>query len=100
MTDPFFRIRPSKRSNPEARTTLDSVHQHYLSKAKDVHEQVATLKGQYSNLQEQYNASQNDIDRFRLEQEIKQIKAKIESVDENGGVFNYYLQNGELLFQY
>ena len=100
MTDPFFRIRPSKRSNPEARTTLDSVHQHYLSKAKDVHEQVATLKGQYSNLQEQYNASQNDIERFRLEQEIKQIKAKIESVDENGGVFNYYLQNGELLFQY
>jgi DNA-directed RNA polymerase subunit RPC12/RpoP len=100
MTDPFFRIRPSKRSNPEARTTLDSVHQHYLSKAKDVHEQVATLKGQYSSLQEQYNMSQNDIERFRLEQEIKQIKAKIESVDENGGVFNYYLQNGELLFQY
>lgn len=100
MTDPFFRIRPSKRSNPEARTTLDSVHQHYLSKAKDVHEQVARLKGQYSNLQEQYNTSQNDIERFRLEQEIKQIRAKIESVDENGGVFNYYLQNGELLFQY
>ena len=100
MTDPFFRIRPSKRSNPEARTTLDSVHQHYLSKAKDVHEQVATLKGHYVSLQEQYNMSQNDIERFRLEQEIKQIKAKIESVDENGGVFNYYLQNGELLFQY
>jgi DNA-directed RNA polymerase subunit RPC12/RpoP len=100
MTDPFFRIRPSKRSNPEARTTLDSVHQHYLSKAKDVHEQVMILKDAYSNLQKQYNMSQDDIERFRLEQEIKDIKTKMDSIDETGGVFNYYLQNGELLFQY
>jgi DNA-directed RNA polymerase subunit RPC12/RpoP len=100
MTDPFFRIRPSKRSNPEARTTLDSVHQHYLSKAKDVHEQVMILKDAYSNLQKQYNMSQDDIERFRLEQEIKDVKTKMDSIDETGGVFNYYLQNGELLFQY
>lgn len=100
MTDPFFRIRPSKRSNPEARTTLDSVHQHYLSKAKDVHEQVTILKDAYSNLQKQYNTTQDDIERFRLEQEIKEVKGKMDAIDENGGVFNYYLQNGELLFQY
>lgn len=100
MTDPFFRIRPSKRSNPEARTTLDSVHQHYLSKAKDVHEQVAMLKEEYSRLQKQYNTSQDDIEHFRLEQEMKEVKAKMDTIDENGGVFNYYLQNGELLFQY
>ena len=100
MTDPFFRIRPSKRSNPEARTTLDSVHQHYLSKAKDVHEQVTILKDAYSNLQKQYNTTQDDIERFRLEQEIKEVKGKMDTIDENGGVFNYYLQNGELLFQY
>jgi len=100
MTDPFFRIRPSKRSNPEARTTLDSVHQHYLSKAKDVHEQLTILKDAYSNLQKQYNTTQDDIERFRLEQEIKDVKSKMDTIDENGGVFNYYLQNGELLFQY
>ena len=93
MTDPFFRIRPSKRSNPEARTTLDSVHQHYLSKAKDVHEQVTILKDAYSNLQKQYNTTQDDIERFRLEQEIKEVKGKMDTIDENGGVFNYYIKN-------
>lgn len=100
MTDPFFKIRPSKRSNPEARTTLDSVHQHYLSKAKDVHEQIMILKDLYSNLQTQYNTTEDDIEHFRLEQEIKEVKGKMDAIDENGGVFNYYLQNGELLFQY
>ena len=44
--------------------------------------------------------SQDDIERFRLEQEIKDVKTKMDSIDETGGVFNYYLQNGELLFQY
>lgn len=100
MTDPFFKIRPSKRSNPEARTTLDSVHQHYLSKAKDVHEQIMILKDLYSNLQTQYNTTEDDIEHFRLEQEMKEVKGKMDAIDQSGGVFNYYLQNGELLFQY
>jgi DNA-directed RNA polymerase subunit RPC12/RpoP len=100
MSDPFFKIRPSKRSNPEARTTLDTVHQHYLSKVKDTSEQVSTLKDTYSNLMASYKTEQNDIERYRIEQELKATKVKLDATDEKGAVFDYYLQTGDLLFQY
>ena len=100
MSDPFFKIRPSKRSNPEARTTLDTVHQHYLSKVKDTSEQVSTLKETYSNLMNSYKAEQNDIERYRIEQELKSTKVKLDATDEKAAVFDYYLQTGDLLFQY
>jgi len=100
MSDPFFKIRPSKRSNPEARTTLDTVHQHYLSKVKDTNEQVSTLKNSYSTLVGTYRVEQCDVERYRLEQEIKTVKAELDTKDEKGAVFDYYLQTGDLLFQY
>ena len=100
MSDPFFKIRPSKRSNPEARTTLDTVHQHYLSKVKDTSEQVSTLKETYSNLMNSYKAEQNDIERYRIEQDLKSTKVKLDATDEKAAVFDYYLQTGDLLFQY
>lgn len=100
MSDPFFKIRPSKRSNPEARTTLDTVHQHYLSKVKDTGEQVSTLKNSYSTLVGTYRVEQSDVERYRLEQEIKTVKAELDTKDEKGAVFDYYLQTGDLLFQY
>ena len=100
MTDPFFKIRPSKRSNPEARTTLDTVHQHYLSKAKDTGDQVAIWKQHHKELTALYNNEKNDIERYRIEQDIKEVKAQIDTTDQKNAVFDYFLQTGDLLFQY
>jgi len=100
MSDPFFKIRPSKRSNPEARTTLDTVHQHYISKIKDIGEQVATWKGHHKELTGEYSKETNDIERYRLEQDMKEVKAKIDGVDQKSAIYDYFLQTGDLLFQY
>ena len=100
MTDPFFKIRPSKRSNPEARTTLDTVHQHYLSKAKDTGDQVAIWKAHYNELINLYNNQKNDLERYRIEQDIKEVKAKIDATDQKNAVFDYFLHAGDLLFEY
>lgn len=100
MTDPFFKIRPSKRSNPEARTTLDTVHQHYLTKAKDVGDQVADWNRQYGSLLSEYQVETDDIERYRMEQELKTIKGKVDSSDHANALFDYFLDTGDLLFQY
>ena len=100
MNDPFFKIRPSKRSNPEARTTLDTVHQHYLAKIKDSSENGAILKAKYNELCGDYKKEQGDVERYQIEQEIKETREKLDSIDEKGAVFDYYLQTGDLLFQY
>jgi hypothetical protein len=100
MSDPFFKIRPSKRSNPEARTTLDTVHQHYLSKAKDIGEQLSTLEDKHESLINTYNDEVNDIERYRLENNIKEVKDKINAIDKKNAIFDYFLDTGDLLFQY
>jgi hypothetical protein len=100
MTDPFFKIRPSKRSNPEARTTLDTVHQHYLTKVKDSGEVINTMREKCMDLAEEYKKDHTDIERYRIEQEMKDVRNKLETMDEKGSVFDYYLQAGDLLFQY
>ena len=100
MTDPFFKIRPSKRSNPESRTTLDTVHQHNLTKIKDIGEQITTWKQHHKELVGQYRAETDDIERYKLEQEIKIAQDKLESTDEKTAMFDYFLENGDLLFQY
>jgi len=100
MSDPFFKIRPSKRSNPEARTTLDTVHQHYLSKIKDVGEQITVWKDQQQTIQEKLNQETEEMQRYRFEQDIKEIQQKINHVDKKDAMFDYFLQTGDLLFQY
>ena len=100
MNDPFFKIRPSKRSNPEARTTLDTVHQHYLTKIKDSTENVHMLRNKQTALTGEYKKEHTDIERYQIEQELKETSEKLESIDEKGAVFDYYLQTGDLLFQY
>ena len=100
MTDPFFKIRPSKRSNPESRTTLDTVHQHYLTKAKDIGDQVSDWTTQHATLLSHYTVETDDIERYRMEQELKVLKGKIDSTDHTNTLFDYFLDTGDLLFQY
>ena len=100
MSDPFFKIRPSKRSNPEARTTLDTVHQHYLTKIKDIGEQINTWKDHHKELNSEYQTETSDIERYRLEQDMKEVKGKIDGVDQKNALYDYFLDTGDLLFQY
>ena len=100
MTDPFFKIRPSKRSNPEARTTLDTVHQHNLIKIKDINEQVGQLNEQQNELITKYRCESDDIERYRIEANIKDIQGKLDSINEKDALFDYFLNTGDLLFQY
>ena len=100
MADPFFNIRQSKRSNPEARTTLDTVHQHNFSKIKDINLDIAQWTKEYQELVQRYRAESDDIERYRLEQQIKKVQLKLDSTDEKTAVLDYFLNTGELLFQY
>jgi DNA-directed RNA polymerase subunit RPC12/RpoP len=100
MADPFFNIRQSKRSNPEARTTLDTVHQHNFSKIKDINQDIAQWTREYEELVQRYRVETDDIERFRLEQQIKKVQGKLDSTDEKTAVLDYFLNTGELLFQY
>ena len=100
MSDPFFKIRPSKRSNPEARTTLDTVHQHFLTKIKDTTDETIILQKKFEDISEKSKTNISDIERYQIEKEIKELKGKIDSIHKKDAVLDYFLQTGDLLFEY
>jgi len=58
------------------------------------------LKNKQAALTGEYKKEHSDIERYQIEQELKETRVKLESIDEKGAVFDYYLQTGDLLFQY
>ena len=57
-------------------------------------------KQEYSELIIKYRSETGDIERYKLEKEIKVLQDKLESFDEKNQLFNYFLDNGNTLFQY
>ena len=100
MSEPFFKIRPSKRSNPESRTTLDSIHQHNLTKIKNSGEDIANWQKEYNDLVARYRSETDDIERYKLEKDIKVVQDKLDLVNEKSSLSDYFLDNGDILFQY
>jgi transcription initiation factor IIE alpha subunit len=97
--DAFFKIRPTKRSNPEARTTLDSVHQVQLSAMIEREKQVGELESTINELEDKIQLS-DDIQYEKNEQQIKNLQKEIEKRKGGNEVYDYFLNAGELLYQY
>jgi predicted Zn-ribbon and HTH transcriptional regulator len=97
--DAFFKIRPTKRSNPEARTTLDTVHQVQLNAMVEREKQVGELETEIAELEEKLAAA-DDIQYEMLEQQIKALQKDVEKRKGGNEVYDYFLNAGELLYQY
>ena len=46
--DAFFSIRPTRRSNPECRTTLDALHRHHIHRIRTKHDNVDGIRANIS----------------------------------------------------
>ena len=98
--DAFFKIRATKRSNPESRTTLDTVHQVQLASMKERQEEVADLQNKYDELENGLGTVSDDIAYEQTQQQMKVLNKEIEKRANGNEIFDYYLNAGELLYQY
>lgn len=98
-TDPFFKIRPTKRSNPESRTTLDSIHHSHLEKLFEESKSFEVLEAQLRDLRQQY-LEVNDVEKIKIDREIRDLKARMRDLRENKGVYQYFLDTGMILYDY
>jgi predicted nucleic acid-binding Zn-ribbon protein len=96
----FFKIKPTKRSNPEERTTLDVVHQCQLKKIIDEQSDVRSLQEDISTLTNQIEETSDDLVRGQLENQLYRLKQELETKQNNERVFDYLLDTGDLLFEY
>jgi len=100
MSDPFFKIRPTKRSNPEARTTLDSIHHSHLSKLVDESQNVEALEAHLLGLKESIKTCQDDIEKVKLEKEFQDLLKEYKKRKSGSAIYDYYLETGDILYQY
>ena len=98
--DPFFKIRPTKRSNPEARTTLDSIHHAHLHKLVEESENVEEIEQEFRQLREQIQACQDDVQRIKYEKELQDLVKEYRRRKSGSAIYDYFLETGNLLYQY
>lgn len=99
-TDPFFKIRPTKRSNPESRTTLDSIHHSHLDKLTEEVVSQDDLEQQILDLKDLHKQTNNDIEKIKIEREVRDLRKKAEEIRSQKKIYNYFLDTGNILFDY
>jgi hypothetical protein len=96
----FFKIKPTKRGNPEERTTLDVVHQCQLKKINEEQVESINLKVELDELKEQMNTTTDDLMRGQLENQYVRMQKEYDVKHKEDRVYDYLLDTGDLLFSY
>jgi len=96
----FFKVKSSKRSNPEARTTLDAIHHQKVQQLMEQREQIHSYKSELAMLKEKINQTTSDIDIWRLERDAEALEKKIKAIENGSEIMDYYLRSGDILYNY
>ena len=99
-SDPFFKIRPTKRSNPESRTTLDSIHHSHVEKLQEELCSVEEIEGQIQLLKDEHRNTSSDMEKIRIERDIRDLRVKIDDIRNKKQLYTYFLDTGNILFDY
>jgi hypothetical protein len=100
MSGVFFQIKPSKRSNPEARTTLDALHTDYITSLKDKVINKDIIDNEIELLESQIKNSADYVKISRIEKDIDILKNEKNKLENNEHIYDYFLETGDMLFQY
>lgn len=96
----FFKVKSTKRSNPEARTTLDAIHQQKVQSMLDQKENLSEYKHELEKIQTQIQQSVSEIERWRLERDADGLNKKIKAIEDGSELMDYYLRTGDILYNY
>jgi hypothetical protein len=97
----FFKIRPTKRSNPESRTTLDSLHRVQLGRLLSKEEEIEELKRELDEIETTLRRGDtDDIVHEKLTQRRRDICKDLDRVNERKEVYDYFLETGDILYNY
>jgi hypothetical protein len=98
--DAFFRIRPSKRSNPEARTTLDSLHQVQIQGILEKEKDVVSLKAEIAEIAAKCRELTDEIEYEQLQKRMRELEKDLERRNKGTEFYDYFLNTGEILYNY
>ena len=102
LTNPFFNIRSTKRSNPEARTTLDTLHSIQVKKMYDNENSLEHLEDEKKNVLEMLSETSIDNPALldQLETKYKNLNNEINHRKNKNEFLDYFLETGDILYKY
>jgi len=96
----FFKMKSSKRANPEARTTLDAIHGQKIQSLLDEKSKVTDYKSELEKLRKKLTETASDMESWRLERQIENLEKKVKSIETDTDISDYFLRSGDILFNY
>ena len=98
--DAFFKIRPTKRSNPEARTTLDSLHKVQVQQMLDKVEEVDDMRKQIAEFQIRSQGLSDEIQYEQVQKQKRELEKEILRIENKNELLDYFLETGDILYNY
>lgn len=98
--DAFFKIRPTKRSNPESRTTLDRLHQVRLQSILEKESNVFHIKDSIQQIQEESITVKDEVHYDQLLRQKRGLEKELEKREHQSEIMDYFLDTGDILFNY
>jgi predicted nucleic acid-binding Zn-ribbon protein len=96
----FFKVKSSKRSNPEARTTLDAIHHQKIQSMIEEKQKIGVYKQERDVLQKKLSEPLSDMEIWRVDRDIEILDKKIKSIADGSDMMDYYLRTGDILYHY
>jgi hypothetical protein len=96
----FFKVKNTKRSNPEARTTLDAIHNQHITQLLDEKKNIHVYKEELDALKKKSSETISITDLWRVERDIEVLEKKIKIIDDGSEIMDYYLRTGDILYNY
>jgi hypothetical protein len=99
-SEPFFKIKPTKRSNPEERTTLDVMHQCQIKKIQDDYSELNDLQICIQELRKTIKETNDDLVRGQMENQLVRLEEEFNEKKKSDRLYDYILSTGNILFDY
>jgi hypothetical protein len=96
----FFKIRQTKRSNPEERTTLDVIHQFQIKRIQEELDEANSLEQHASTMRVQISHTTDDLIRGQIENHLVRVEEELVVKQDKDRLYDYLLDTGDILFNY
>jgi hypothetical protein len=99
-TDAFFKIRQTKRSNPEERTTLDVMHQCQIKRIHEDYNELEELGMEINSIKQKIRETNDELMRGQMENYLVRLEEDFAEKNKSDRVYDYILNTGDILFDY
>jgi hypothetical protein len=101
MTDrAYFNVKQTKRSNPEARTTLDNLHTLQITELRKEKDDIQNLIQEINKLNLKIEDTNDIIIRTQLEDKLEELLEKKRKLETNEDMYSYFFETGDILYKY